>query len=63
METKLDENNGKLISHSSDTKYRDIADGNPPSAVPRVHHRVKSDTKYRDIADGNAMPKLSSVMS
>ena len=36
----------------SDTKYRDIADGNCSDG--RVLSRVaQSDTKYRDIADGN----------
>ena len=37
----------------SDTKYRDIADGNHKKPTKgRVYHSP-SDTKYRDIADGN----------
>ena len=42
-----------ILINMSDTKYRDIADGNftaeghPPIVVD------VSDTKYRDIADGN----------
>ena len=53
---------GGVFLVGSDTKYRDIADGNDPDGdIPRA--LCWSDTKYRDIADGNAMPKLSSVMS
>ena len=41
------------IKHVSDTKYRDIADGNHKKPTKgRVYHSP-SDTKYRDIADGN----------
>ena len=37
----------------SDTKYRDIADGNRAKS-PQVKKTINgSDTKYRDIADGN----------
>ena len=41
----------------SDTKYRDIADGN---CLHECCARVvrQSDTKYRDIADGNFVPRV-----
>ena len=37
----------------SDTKYRDIADGNYFRAFLSPLTIRRSDTKYRDIADGN----------
>ena len=37
----------------SDTKYRDIADGNGKARSAKPHPIEESDTKYRDIADGN----------
>ena len=37
----------------SDTKYRDIADGNKASDSGHRQRLAESDTKYRDIADGN----------
>ena len=38
----------------SDTKYRDIADGNLlVRVIVRMWTSMSSDTKYRDIADGN----------
>ena len=44
---------GGVFLVGSDTKYRDIADGNV--CQPSVHSvpTAESDTKYRDIADGN----------
>ena len=62
METRFISFIAVRLEVTSDTKYRDIADGNDPDGdIPRA--LCWSDTKYRDIADGNAMPKLSSVMS
>ena len=44
---------GGVFLVGSDTKYRDIADGNKASKkAPRMVLK-SSDTKYRDIADGN----------
>ena len=45
---------GGVFLVGSDTKYRDIADGNlKPGLI--AHDRCGgSDTKYRDIADGNS---------
>ena len=44
---------GGVFLVGSDTKYRDIADGNHKKPTKgRVYHSP-SDTKYRDIADGN----------
>ena len=37
----------------SDTKYRDIADGNRKESPAGIDIFRLSDTKYRDIADGN----------
>ena len=37
----------------SDTKYRDIADGNPVARSKTAKALVPLETKYRDIADGN----------
>ncbi len=37
----------------SDTKYRDIADGNQDGRDKLPIKSRRSDTKYRDIADGN----------
>ena len=39
----------------SDTKYRDIADGNEMAFCPLSKTSPMSDTKYRDIADGNVV--------
>ena len=39
----------------SDTKYRDIADGNRRHPMSYNRLSTVSDTKYRDIADGNAV--------
>ena len=41
------------FSTLSDTKYRDIADGNFQEDVIDTFLKRESDTKYRDIADGN----------
>ena len=41
----------------SDTKYRDIADGNLVVGAVRGVLPGMSDTKYRDIADGNRLIK------
>ena len=38
---------------ASDTKYRDIADGNESAITEFQSSQERSDTKYRDIADGN----------
>mgnify|MGYP000963630372 CR=1 FL=1 len=45
----------------SDTKYRDIADGNFVARGCDLLAIVVSDTKYRDIADGNHL--LSNCIS
>ena len=42
-------------TQASDTKYRDIADGNPQQPWGIATPSVLSDTKYRDIADGNTV--------
>ena len=44
--------------NGSDTKYRDIADGNLNSLAHAAMLIARSDTKYRDIADGNPVPQL-----
>ena len=44
---------GGVFLVGSDTKYRDIADGNILTLDDIVEGVRKSDTKYRDIADGN----------
>ena len=41
-----------------ETKYRDIADGNPTAATLQQFFNLMLETKYRDIADGNAQQKL-----
>ena len=52
-----------ILINMSDTKYRDIADGNftaeghPPIVVD------VSDTKYRDIADGNGWEVVTPALS
>ena len=43
----------RVVTTLSDTKYRDIADGNFSNAAGFSELQMKSDTKYRDIADGN----------
>ena len=45
---------GGVFLVGSDTKYRDIADGNVWSSSISIYRTCSSDTKYRDIADGNA---------
>ena len=42
-----------VVHKQSDTKYRDIADGNGKARSAKPHPIEESDTKYRDIADGN----------
>ena len=44
---------GGVFLVGSDTKYRDIADGNNNVHPVRLKFNYMSDTKYRDIADGN----------
>ena len=46
----------------SDTKYRDIADGNWALQPAQFYSRAASDTKYRDIADGN-LPDASYLLT
>ena len=55
---QLSKSSSSISSGGSDTKYRDIADGNIhlPLYSPQVFQ--PSDTKYRDIADGNSMPQV-----
>ena len=45
----------------SDTKYRDIADGNIIALMIMIPLRNMSDTKYRDIADGNPSCNMITV--
>ena len=40
-----------------ETKYRDIADGNPTAATLQQFFNLMLETKYRDIADGNSYRK------
>ena len=44
---------GGVFLVGSDTKYRDIADGNSSGVMLPETTFASSDTKYRDIADGN----------
>ena len=44
---------GGVFLVGSDTKYRDIADGNITRSRTESIAHFTSDTKYRDIADGN----------
>ena len=46
----------KKTINGSDTKYRDIADGNYLTMLSANFFATSSDTKYRDIADGNVIP-------
>ena len=41
----------------SDTKYRDIADGNPVPQLKEKSQHVTLKTKYRDIAATNQLPR------
>ena len=41
----------------SDTKYRDIADGNPVTQLKEKSQHVTLKTKYRDIAATNQLPR------
>ena len=43
------------VERLSDTKYRDIADGNGRPDAAQSASVNSSDTKYRDIADGNSL--------
>ena len=49
-----------ILPGASDTKYRDIADGNECSAIQHTKHG-KLETKYRDIADGNRSKQTYSL--
>ena len=53
METRRTVGLDLMLAKRSDTKYRDIADGNVPIWTTSIKWSFKSDTKYRDIADGN----------
>ena len=53
METLVKRNDLGHNVRWSDTKYRDIADGNTIPKKILLSPTVRSDTKYRDIADGN----------
>ena len=46
-----------LSNSKSDTKYRDIADGNGQNDGNTVILPYRSDTKYRDIAATNQLPR------
>ena len=43
--------------NTSDTKYRDIADGNPVPQLKEKSQHVTLKTKYRDIAATNQLPR------
>ena len=53
METTLNVGFDIELLAKSDTKYRDIADGNSLKTNRTGSSANRSDTKYRDIADGN----------
>ena len=53
---------GGVFLVGSDTKYRDIADGNKKTVAGILPWVEKSDTKYRDIADGNDALSINLIL-
>ena len=58
METYVSLSSRARLSLKSDTKYRDIADGNVSTRTITLP-KDPLETKYRDIADGNACGKAT----